>query len=80
MDSMNDGQVGGVIVMWVLIGIVALGLSMWVLYFVIRSAVLDALRQHTTSATWGVAVVRSVPVGLVSNDQQVESPEGSSQS
>lgn len=40
----------------VLIGAVALAIVLVLLYWVIREAVLAALREHTTSAIWAVTI------------------------
>lgn len=46
----------------IVFGFVVWALSVLTLYFVVRYAVLHALRQHTISSTTGVSVVSSNPI------------------
>ena len=55
---------------WVIGAAVVLGVQ----FFVIKYAVLSALRSHTMSSTSAVSVVSSVPLSLKQADAEVGEP------
>lgn len=49
----------------VVISIIAAVVSLFILFFVIKYAVLSALREHTTSSTTAVSVVSANPLPVL---------------
>ncbi|MGI9823956.1 hypothetical protein [Agromyces sp. Marseille-Q5079] len=59
----------------ILVYVVGLAIVLTALYFVIRGAVLSALRAHVTSSTTGVSIVSANPLRVVvQGDDSVDAP------
>ncbi|MET0725945.1 MAG: hypothetical protein ABWY36_06310 [Leifsonia sp.] len=62
--------------LWVWVVVVAAGIGLGLSWWIIKSAVLAALREHVKTSTTGVQIVRANPLRVVvTTDEQVDGPQ-----